>query len=123
MAMELRLNHEMMWTPDPVVEAARKLPDWKRFHSACGDVGLCFDFTARPSHKGPFTAVAFTHRRNDHGGWVAIELARASHRDLVTAMRQAHDESGRGTAETSAMIEAGLLGVSEPEDDFERMLG
>ena len=107
----------MMWTPDPAIEAARKLPDWKAFHTACGQAGLCFDLPSRDKNRGPSTVIAWHPKKNDHGGFDSYELARATHKSLLTAMKQAHDESGRGSTMTTALLERMINPVVEPVPD------
>lgn len=113
----------MMWTPDPAMDEARKLPDWARFHRECGKLGLSFDIPHRPSNRGPFTVVAFTPRKNDHGGYTTYELSRATGSRLLQTIKRAHDDSGRGTATTSELLDRLINPVAAAPDPLEGMFG
>lgn len=119
-----RIFPEMMWKVDPDIEAARKLPGWMEFHRQCGKVGLYFDIPSRSGNRGPFTVVAFTLKRNGVDGYNSYEIARASGRHLIQTMQQAHDQSGRATDETAALLDRMINPPAEiAADPLEGMFG
>ena len=107
----------MMWSVDPDVEAARKLPEWRLFHKACGKVGLFFDMPYRERKRGPFNAVAFTVKRNTAGGCNSFELARASGKTVLETIKSAYDKSGRTSPEADQILEAMLNPAAVPAAD------
>lgn len=106
-----------MWVPDKARDEARKQPGWLEFHRACGKNALYFDIPSRDRGRGPFTVVAFTARRNEVGGYITYELARATGQNLVKAMARAHEESGRASPETTALVERMINPPAEPVVD------
>lgn len=127
----------MLWSVDPEIEAARLLPDWKEFHKLCGQSSLYWDLPNRENKKrGPFTVIAFTLKKRMSGGYHSYELARATDKSLIGALRIAYAAAKRPSEITKAMLDRGLMGPgkSEPEavadfaaelggDDYEDLLG
>lgn len=112
----------MLWRPDPLVEEARKLPDWVAFHQACGRRSLCFDRPVRDGRR--YTCLAFTLKRTDQGGWVSIPLGTGRGAGVLDAVFDAYRQAGVSVPEVEGMIERRLSGKPAPvEDDFAALLG
>lgn len=115
-----RLSNEMYWTQDPAIEAARRLPDWVRFHRACGEQGLFFDRAAKEGRSG-YTVMAFTTRRRPNGTYEYLHLADGRGKTVLDAYGDAYRSAARPVPEAEVLLGRGLTGVAAV--DYEDMLG
>lgn len=111
---------ELLWRPDPNVDAARKLKDWARFHRVCGQHGVCFDHIERGKDR-LYHCDAFTPQKVRPDLYHMIHLSHGTGRTVVAALADAFGKCGRSIPEAAEMIAAGLTGVSV--DEFEDLLG
>lgn len=125
----------MFWRVDPELAAAEKLPDWPRFHRACGEQRLFFDRIERDGKRGPYQCVAFTTEPTSCGGWRALHKATGKGATVLDALAAALAGSGHAIPEAEALLLRGLNGDPEeiialstpltaPEetDDFDALL-
>lgn len=102
---------EAMWKLDPNVTAARKLPGWGAFHAFCGTIRLYFDHIEKEARQ--YACDAFTL-----DGRVPVHLAKGRGKTVIDALRDAHDRSGRATAETRRLLDV-IEGVPDDDDSFD----
>ncbi|AOR76538.1 hypothetical protein BES08_07110 [Novosphingobium resinovorum] len=115
----------MFWRPDPNIDAARQLPEWKQFHRLCGQHGLAFDAIERSGRK--YQCRAVQPKRTDMGGWMFFDRGLATGKTVVEAIQAAFLQSGIEVPGGAEMLERGLCGARvsapQPDDDFADLLG
>jgi hypothetical protein len=101
----------VFWRPDPEVELLRKSQHWKDFHKEAGKRGLYFDNVKQGN------ATAFTLKKTQQGGWMAIHLCDVKAKTSLAAMEQCYRQSGRCDAELDRIMDR-LCGRVPVDDDF-----
>jgi len=101
---------ELLWKIDPLVEAARKLPEWKEFHRLCGRATLCFDHIERAG-RGAFGCTAFTTEKRGEN-WVFVHRADGRGNTVIAALTDAYEKSGIMVPGAPEMLARGLSGFS-----------
>lgn len=109
-----RLTGEMQWRADQNVDAARRLPHWRRFHELCGEHKLHFDNPVQNGRGGAYSVVAFTTEKTRQGGWEAFEVATGKGATVVDAITDAFRQAKRDIPEAAALLSLGL----ETERDY-----
>lgn len=104
---------EMFWRSDPLVEAARKLPEWVEFHRICGRHSLCFDHIERENRRG-YKADAM-RMLNRGGGWYFQLLGTGRGAGVLDALREAYEAAGVDVPGAREMLARGLAG--RPRDE------
>ena len=113
----------MFWRPDPLVDAARKLPDWLPFHRIAGRNGLYFDRIERDGKR--YTCQAYTLHRTSTGGWRHETLALGRGATVLDAMFDAYAQSGRTVPDLAPLVARRLVGDDfsmVAESDFDALL-
>jgi hypothetical protein len=134
---DYRLIPEMMWKVDENVASARRLPNWPRFHRACGERGLFFDNIERRDRRDTYKCVAFTIEKRANGYPHQVFLAEGSGKSVLDALGDAFAKAEYDIPEAAALLAAGLQGPhldyageplpegefrDPPESDFDALM-
>lgn len=120
---------EMFWRADPLVDAARKLPEWVAFHKLCGRSAVAFDHIEREGKRGQYLCTAFRPVKTAHGGWQAVTLAVGRGADVLGAMGDAYRKCGVDVPGAADMLDRRLRGLprtvapTAATDSFEELFG
>jgi hypothetical protein len=106
---------ELLWRADPAVDAARKLPDWAKFHRACGVCDVFYDHIER--HGRGYRCTVFT-RWKENDLWYHRKLADGDGKTVVEALADAYRKSGITVPGADEMLTHGLLGVADEFEDL-----
>lgn len=109
-----KLSNEMQWKADPNVDAARRLPHWRRFHELCSHKKLFFDNPVQDGRGGAYSIVAFTTEKTPQGGWSAYEAGKGTGKSVVEALQSAFKATGYDIPEAAGLLSIGL----EAERDY-----
>lgn len=94
----------IMWRPDPAIDAARKLPDWARFHRVCGQHDVVFDEFERVGRV--YRCAGYIRDGRHH-----TETARHEGTSVVDALINTFHAMQLAIPEAQRMLDHGLRGV------------
>ena len=99
----------VMWRPDPAIDAARKLPDWGRFHRVCGQHDVVFDEFERVGRV--YRCAGYLRTGRQH-----VETARCEGASVVDALANTFHAMQVTIPEAQLMLDHGLNGVLKTID-------
>ncbi len=118
---------EVLWANDANVEAARKLPGWREFHRACGEIRLFFD---HPQKKGRnyliavFTGSGYETRRLCEGvGKTVIEALGDAYQNAHYRVPVAEECLARMRGAPAVSVDVDDILGGDPVMDYEDILG